>query len=49
MWTVLVMSAIGNAIASLARFSTAVALPLGLVTVLCIALLIRGWSAGRRS
>jgi hypothetical protein len=48
-WTVLVISATGNAIASLASFSTAVALPLGVMTVLCIALLIRDRFGRRRT
>ncbi|GLU49123.1 hypothetical protein [Nocardiopsis ansamitocini] len=42
LWTVLIVSATANAVTSLSGFPTLVSLSFGLITVLCIVLLVVG-------
>lgn len=48
LWVVLVISAAGNAVSSLGELGTLISLGFGIVTVLCIVLLIVSHLRGRR-
>jgi hypothetical protein len=48
LWGVLVISAVGNAVASLGGLGLGIRLTCGIVTVVCVALLIVGYRAGKR-
>lgn len=49
LWTVLVVTAAGNAVTSMSRLPIAVSLSFGVVTILCIAGLLADWSRRRRA
>jgi hypothetical protein len=48
LWVVLVISAVGNAVASLSGLGLGIRLTCGIVTVACVALLIAGYWARKR-
>jgi hypothetical protein len=49
LWTVLVVSAAGNAVTSMSGLPVAVSVSCGVVTILCIVALLADWSKRRRA